>query len=183
MLNPPYIGSIFLFAGDFAPAGWAICDGSLISIAENDTLFQLIGTTFGGDGQETFALPDLRGRVPLHFNQGPGLSNYILGQSGGIESVTLAVNQMPVHSHVFGTATGSPLASSAAGTTNDPVGNVPAVTTGINSYNTTGAAKMGPGTAINITTGSAGGGQPFSVLSPVLPMNYIISLFGIFPSS
>src|SRR5512135_2464461 len=96
----PYVGEIRMFAGNFAPAGWMFCEGQLLAISEFETLFNLIGTTYGGDGQSTFALPDLRSRVPLHMGQGPGLSSYIIGQNGGAEEVTLTTNQIPSHNHV-----------------------------------------------------------------------------------
>src|SRR6187200_2550842 len=97
----PYVGEIRMFAGNFAPAGWQFCNGQLLPISENEVLFQLIGTTYGGDGQETFAVPNLQSRLPLHAGQGTGLSNYTLGESAGVESVTLTVNQIPIHTHPF----------------------------------------------------------------------------------
>src|SRR5438552_10310906 len=99
-MGQPFVGEIRIFAGNFAPAGWMICDGQLLPISENDTLFNLIGTTYGGDGQETFALPDLQGRFPLHQGQGPGISqNYIIGEEAGVETVTLTNQQIPAHNH------------------------------------------------------------------------------------
>src|SRR5512134_3759257 len=95
----PYVGEIRMFAGNFAPAGWMFCEGQLLPISENETLFALIGTTYGGDGQETFGLPNLQGRVPIHQGQGPGLSGYLIGEAGGVEGVTLTANQIPIHSH------------------------------------------------------------------------------------
>src|SRR5262245_24456486 len=106
-MSDPYVGDIRIFGGNFAPLGWAFCDGRLLPISENEVLFQLIGTTYGGDGQETFALPDLQGRIPIHMGQGPGLSNFVLGEQGGVESVTLNTNQIPVHSHQLGAADGA----------------------------------------------------------------------------
>src|SRR5574339_662477 len=97
----PYVGEIRMFAGNFAPAGWQFCEGKLLPISENETLFQLIGTTYGGDGESTFALPDLRGRLPVHQGTGPGGLTYILAETGGVEVVTLTVNQLPVHTHAF----------------------------------------------------------------------------------
>src|SRR3954469_17756273 len=97
----PYVGEIRMFAGNFAPAGWELCDGQLLPISENETLFNLIGTTYGGDGQETFALPNLQSRVPMHAGQGPGLQNYTLAETGGVESVTLTTQQIPIHNHAF----------------------------------------------------------------------------------
>src|ERR1700710_2396420 len=104
----PYVGEIRMFAGNFAPAGWSFCEGQLLPISENDTLFQLIGTTYGGDGQSTFGIPNLQGRVPIHMGTGPGFSTRNLADTGGVESVTLAVNQIPAHTHPY-------LASTAAG--------------------------------------------------------------------
>src|SRR5438552_9926027 len=108
-MSQPYVGEIRMFGGNFAPAGWAFCQGQIIPISQNDTLFNLIGTTYGGDGQETFGLPDLQGRVPVHNGTGPGLSTYVIGEKSGVESVTLTTNQIPIHSHV-------PLANSTGAT-------------------------------------------------------------------
>jgi len=167
----PYVGEVRLFAGNFAPNGWALCQGQLVSIAENETLFQLIGTTYGGDGQNTFALPDLRGRVPLHQGTGPGLSTRVIGQLGGAERVTLTAAQLPPHTHAL-TASSAP-AQSAAG----PSGNVLAATA-VNIYGS------GPPSVpmAAVATSAAGGAQPHDNMAPFLVMNYIISLFGVFPS-
>src|SRR6187397_1939841 len=116
----PYVGEIRMFAGTFAPAGWAMCDGSPMAISENETLFQLIGTTYGGDGQETFALPNLASRVPLHQGTGAG-QTYVLGEAAGVESVTLTQQQIPAHNHPF-------LASTSTAAAAGPAGNVPATT-------------------------------------------------------
>lgn len=164
----PYVGEIRMFAGNFAPAGWMFCEGQLLPISENETLFQLIGTTYGGDGESTFALPDLRGRLPLH--QGNGL---ILAETGGVEEITLTVQQIPAHSHPF-------LGTGALATTNSPQGNVLASSTGatIFPYGTDQ-----PTTALNAQSLSAvGGSQPHTNFQPYLCVNFIISLFGIFPS-
>src|SRR3954467_11489988 len=115
----PYVGEIRMFAGSFAPAGWAFCAGQLMPISENDVLFTLIGTTYGGDGQETFGLPDLQGRVPLHQGTGPTGTTYVIGEKAGVEAVTLTMQQIPVHNHAF-------LASTGSGTSSTPVGNIPA---------------------------------------------------------
>ena len=158
----PYVGEIRMFGGTFAPVGWAFCNGQLLSIAENETLFQLIGTTYGGDGQVTFALPDLRGRVPLH--QGNG---FVIGQSGGSETVTVTSGQLPVHTHPVALAIGgTPTAAPSAG--------VPAAT-GPNLFAPTGAAT-------SLTTNIEGGSQPHENMAPFLGISFIISLFGIFPS-
>ena len=165
-MGQPYTGEIRLFAGNFAPAGWMLCDGQLLPIAENDTLFNLIGTTYGGDGQSTFALPDLRGRVPIH--QGGG---FIQGQSSGVEQVTLTVNQIPAHAHPF-------LASADPASSPNPAANVLAETVSTTPY------FAGP-PAVTLAPQSivpAGGSQPHSNLQPYLCINYIICLFGIYPS-
>ena len=163
----PYVGEIRMFAGNFAPAGWNFCEGQLLSIAENETLFQLIGTTYGGDGESTFALPDLRGRIPIH--QGNG---FILAETGGAEEITLTVNQIPAHSHPL-------LASLALATDPNPsAANVLATTTQMEIYYAdTPDASMSP-QAIS----SVGGSQPHTNFQPYLCVNFIISLFGIFPS-
>lgn len=172
-MSDPFIGQITLFAGNFAPRGWAFCDGQLLPISQNTALFSILGTTYGGDGRTTFALPDLRGRVPLHPGQGPGLSNRQLGEAGGTENVTLLVNQMPNHTHAAqadaGTATqqnptNHVLASEAAGVT---------ATYSSNPPNTT----MNPQ-----AIGATGGSQPHNNMPPFLGVNFIIALQGIFPS-
>lgn len=169
-MSQPYIGEIRIFAGNFAPAGWQFCDGTLLPISENDTLFNLIGTTYGGDGQNTFAVPDLRGRIPVHMGQGPTLSNYALAQAGGVEQVTLTVPQIPNHNH--------PVMASM----DVPVGSTP-------NGNVTGqaAAKFyragTPAVTANLAAvTSVGGSQPHDNMQPYLCVNFIISLFGIFPS-
>lgn len=161
----PYVGEIRMFAGNFAPVGWAFCNGQLLPISENETLFQLIGTTYGGDGQSTFALPDLSGRLPLH--QGGG---YVLAETGGQETVTLTVNQMPAHSHAA-------QASGAAGTQTGPGGGLWAAS-GLNQF----AAGTGTNNMAN-GLGNTGGSQPHDNLMPYLVVSFIISLFGIFPSA
>jgi len=169
-MSNPYIGEIRLFAGTFAPNGWALCQGQLLSIAQNDALFNLIGTTYGGDGQSTFALPDLRGRVPTHQGTGPGLSPRVIGGLGGSESVTLTPAQLPSHNHTLTATTAA--ASSAAG----PSGSVLA---------TSSVALYGSGAQVpmaNAAITASGGGQPHENMAPYLGLNYIISLFGIFPS-
>ena len=162
----PYVGEIRMFAGNFAPAGWQFCEGQLLPISENETLFQLIGTTYGGDGQNTFALPDLRGRLPLHFGNG-----FILAESGGAEEITLTVNQIPAHSH--------PLMVSTDGTTTpNPGSNVLGT-----PQTATPFFAAAPNLALapqSIT--QVGGSQPHTNFQPYLCVNFIISLFGIFPS-
>ena len=158
-----------MFGGNFAPAGWMLCQGQLLPISENETLFNLIGTTYGGDGQSTFALPGLASRVPIHIGQGSGLSNHQLGESGGSESVTLTVNQIPTHTHVPGANT--------SGGSDNPTNNFWANTPNGKSY----GAAPGDTTMNAQTISGTGGSQPHDNMHPYLCVNYIISLFGIFP--
>lgn len=162
----PYVGEIRIFAGNFAPAGWMFCEGQLLPISEYETLFQLVGTTYGGDGQETFALPDLRGRVPVH--QGNGVT---LAEAAGVEEVTLTVQQVPQHTHPL-------LASTAVGTAASPVGSALAAGGSVNAYRPAPAAAVMAATSVGLT----GGSQPHTNLQPYLCVSHIISLFGIFPS-
>lgn len=168
-MSQPFIGEIRMFAGNFAPVGWAFCNGALIPISENDALFNLIGTTYGGDGQNTFALPNLQSRVPMHV--GPG---FALGQAAGAEDVTLTVSQIPAHGHVpQGSAS-----STAPPNVNTPAGNVWAQST-LGAF----ATNNSPTLAMNAAAiGSAGGSQPHDNMLPFLVVNFIISLFGVFPS-
>lgn len=168
----PFIGSIVLFCGNFAPKGWATCDGQLLSIAQNSALFAILGTTFGGDGRTTFALPDLRGRVPLHPGSGPGLSPYTLGQSTGFESVTLQVPQIPSHSHGFAAPCSDGLPTSPS-----PVGGMLANQDQTQFYASSGTDSMAPGTSTAV-----GGSLPHENRQPLLAINFIIALEGIFPS-
>jgi microcystin-dependent protein len=169
--DQPYISEIRMFAGDFAPLGWAFCEGQFLSISQYEALFQLIGTTYGGDGQVTFALPDLRGRAPVHMGQGPGLSPYSLGQVGGVEQLTLTVPELPAHSHAAG-------ASNANGTSDDPTGRVPARNAaGVPQYGTTVDANLAPGAML-----PTGGSSPHGNMQPYLCIHYIICLEGIFPT-
>jgi microcystin-dependent protein len=164
----PFVGEIRMFGGNFAPAGWAFCSGQLLAISENDTLFTLIGTTYGGDGQSTFALPNLQGRLPLH--QGSG---FVIGQADGVESVTLTTQQIPIHIHV-------PQCQTANNQQQSPGNGLWAATAPATTQiyaNTAPAAAMNPG-----AVGSAGGSQPHDNMMPFLAVNFIISLFGIFPS-
>jgi len=162
----PYVGEIRIFAGNFAPAGWMFCEGQLLPISENETLFNLIGTTYGGDGQSTFALPDLRGRIPLH--QGNG---FTLAETGGAETVTLTVSQIPAHTHPI-------LCSSSVGNDPNANNNVLAESSAVSLYtNANPAAAMAPQ-----SISSVGGSQPHDNFQPYLCLDFIISLFGIFPS-
>ena len=176
------IGEIRMFAGTFAPRNWAFCAGQLLAIAQNTALFSILGTTYGGNGQTTFALPDLRGRVPRGTGQGPGLANVNLGEVSGTETVTLLTTQMPAHTH---TATGTLAVNQNPGTSSNPVNNYlaggqDATANPIPSY--AGAAAGGNLNGLTVTVGTAGGSQPAPILNPYLGMNYIICLFGIFPS-
>jgi microcystin-dependent protein len=165
-MSQPYVGEIRMFAGSFAPVGWAFCQGQLLPISENEVLFNLIGTTYGGDGQETFALPDLQGRVPIHAGNG-----FTLGEKDGVESVTLTVQQMPTHSHPM-------LASSGIGNNPNPQGEVLAESSLATLYGTgSPSGQMAPQ-----AVSSVGGSQPHDNLQPYLCIDFIISLFGVFPS-
>jgi microcystin-dependent protein len=167
----PYVGEIRMFGGNFAPAGWMFCDGAILPISENETLFQLIGTTYGGDGQSTFALPDLRGRVPIHQGTGSDGISYTLAENGGVETETITTQQLPIHSHGF-------IASKAIAGQANTSGNVLGQSSSIDWYiQDTPSVNM----AANAIT-QAGGSQPHDNLQPYLGINFIISLFGIFPS-
>lgn len=166
----PFIGEIRMFAGNFAPAGWAFCSGQLMPISQNDAMFVLIGTTYGGDGQETFALPNLQSRVPMHMGNGPDGVNYQLAEAAGTESVTLTVQQIPVHNHAF-------IGSTAAANTGDPTNKVVAQSPQI-AY----LIEADPELPFNNGAISpVGGSQPHENCQPFLCINYIISLFGLFP--
>ena len=164
----PFIAEIVMFGGNFAPRGWAFCQGQLLSIAQNTALFSLLGTTYGGNGQTTFALPDLRGRVPIQQGSGPGLTPRVLGEQGGTETVTLQVTQMPAHTHTVSAST------AAAGDT-VPTGNV--LSEGSIYHAAPGNTTLSP-TAI----GASGGSQPHNNIQPFLALNFIIATQGIFPS-
>lgn len=161
----PYVGEIRMFAGNFAPAGWMFCEGQLLPISENETLFNLIGTTYGGDGQSTFALPDLRGRIPIH--QGNG---FILAETGGVEEVTLTTAQIPIHTH-------PELATQSAGSSSNPGGGVLSKPTP-NIYNSIASNQVAMSPLAILGTG---GSQPHTNFQPYLCIDFIISLFGIFP--
>ena len=169
MATEPYIGEIRAVGFNFAPKNWALCNGQILSIAQNQALFSILGTTYGGNGVTTFALPDLRSRVPVHFGNGPG-SSYTLGQTGGVEGVTLTLNQIPSHTHTV----------KAAATATQPVaaGNFPAgPPAGSNLYGPPTSGNLDPN-----VVGLGGGSQAHSNLQPYLVVNYVICLFGIFPS-
>lgn len=171
-MGQPYVGEIRMFGGNFAPAGWMFCAGQLLPISEYETLFNLIGTTYGGDGQETFGLPNLQSRVPIHAGQGPGiLQNYQQGEMAGVESVTLSTNQIPVHNHAF-------VASTAAGGENNAAGNLIAASPSVKLFiQDIPDSTLSPANAVT----QIGGNQPHDNLQPYLCISFIISLFGIFP--
>jgi microcystin-dependent protein len=169
-VTEPFLGEIRLFPYNFAPRGWAFCQGQILSIAQNTALFSLLGTTYGGNGVTTFALPDLRGRVAVSQGQGPGLSPYSLGEQGGVESVTLIATQMPQHNHLISV-------NNAGSSTGRPSGNYPGQTSG-NTY----APSSDGSTFAPQAVGMAGGNQPHTNIQPYLALNYCIALEGIFPS-
>ena len=169
---PPFIGEIRMFAGTFAPAGWMFCQGQTLPISENDALFTLIGTTYGGDGEETFNLPDLRGRVPIHMGTGAGLSSYTIGESGGVESVTLTIQQIPNHTHTL-------LATNDFAQSSGPGNGILGRSQTADPYNTD---KAGAPAAMNPSSVSpVGGSQPHENMQPYLAIHFILSLFGEFP--
>jgi microcystin-dependent protein len=178
--NPPaasagidqWIGEIALVGFNFEPQGWAFCNGQLLAISQNTALFSLLGTTYGGNGTTNFALPDLRGRVPLHFGQGPGLSLYNLGQAGGVEAIALTMNQMPAHNHLVN-------ASAANGTSDTPTNAIPGKNaSGVPDYSSAAPnTQMAPG-----AIAPAGANQPHENRPPYLALNFVIALQGIFPS-
>jgi microcystin-dependent protein len=175
-MGSPYIGEIRLFAGNFAPEGWAFCNGQLMAISQFETLFNLIGTTYGGDGQNTFALPDLQCRVPVHVGQGNGLPSYAIGQRGGVENVLLATSQIPAHTHKLSGATqGTSVSAVNRLLSTDPGG-------AIAPYFKPPLSNGRPGTMNANAISAFGGGTPHDNLQPFVVINYIISLFGIYPS-
>jgi microcystin-dependent protein len=167
----PYIGEIRMFAGNFPPVGWSFCDGQLMPISQNDAMFVLIGTTYGGDGQSTFGLPNLQSRIPLHMGNGPDGVTYQLAEAAGTESVTLSMQQIPSHTHAL-------IGTTSPATQTGPGGNL---------FGTSGAveyaiAGLGADTAMNgAAISPVGGSQPHENCQPFLCINYIISLFGLFP--
>jgi microcystin-dependent protein len=167
-MSNPFLGEIRLVGFNFAPRGWAMCDGQNLAIAQNDALFALLGTTYGGDGVNTFALPDLRSRVPVHMGQGPGLSSYVLGEQSGTESVALNSLQLPLHAHA--------VASVAGGTGSTASSDLPA-SGGPDLYARTA------GGAPSMSAMPAGGNQPHDNMAPFVVMNFVIALNGVFPSS
>jgi len=169
-MSEPFVGEIRMFAGNFAPRGWAFCDGQLLAVSQNDALFSLFGTIYGGDGRTTFSLPDMRGRIPIHQGAGPGLSPRALGIKAGSERETLTVNEVGAHNHSF-------MAANAAAGDNSPAGNTMAVTSGANTFGSGASTLMSTNTMT-----LSGGGQPHANLMPTLCVHFIVALFGIYPS-
>lgn len=170
-MSEPFVGEIRMFAGNFAPRGWAFCDGQLLSVSQNDALFSLLGTVYGGDGSTTFGLPDCRGRIPLHAGDGPGLSPRRLGAKGGAERVTLTVNQLPTHAHGVNA---TPVGAAA----NSPRDALIADSSGVDVFSESSPSESLSPNAVT----SVGGSQSHDNLMPYLCVNFIISLFGIYPS-
>ncbi len=170
-MSEPFVGEIRMFAGNFAPRGWAFCDGQLLAVSQNDALFSLLGTIYGGDGRTTFGLPDLRGRIPIHAGSGPGLSPRRLGAKGGEEKVTLTVNQMPSHSHTDRFSTAAP-------TQNNPEGETLGASPNVRVFRPQDADQNMASSAIT----NVGGSRSHTNLQPFLCIHFIIALFGIYPS-
>lgn len=168
-MSEPFVGEIRMFAGTFAPRGWALCDGQLLAVSQNDALFSLFGTIYGGDGRTTFGLPDLRGRIPIHAGSGPGLSSRRLGTKLGAEMVTLTANQMPSHSHTI-------KAGNAVGNTKD------GTQIAAGQLSRTYVEDASPGVPINSSIQVTGGSRSHDNLMPHLCVNFIVALFGIYPS-
>jgi microcystin-dependent protein len=196
-MSEPFLGEIIMFAGNFAPRGWALCDGQLLSISSNQALFSILGTAYGGDGRTSFGLPDLRSRAPIHAGQGNGLTSHRLGSKSGAEYIRLTTDTLPQHQHAValsgaGSATFSLKASTAAGNTSTPgPTTIPAkIMVGLNAldaYTTAADTTLLPGTAsttVNVegNTGMTGAGQPVPIVPPVLALNFIIATVGDFPS-
>ena len=171
-MSEPFVGEIRMFAGNFAPRSWSLCDGQLLSVSQNDALFSLLGTIYGGDGRTTFGLPDMRGRIPIHAGSGPGLSPRTQGSKGGQEQVTLVVNELPSHSHRW-------QASADTAQQSSPQGNVNAnIVASIDTYRQATPDSTMNGASIL----STGGSTAHTNLMPFLCVNFIIALFGIYPS-
>jgi len=171
----PFLGQLICVGFNFAPQGWALCDGQLLAISQNTALFSLLGTTFGGNGTTNFALPDLRGRTSLHMGQGPGLGNYVLGQNGGTENATLSVGNLPQHSHPLN-------ATSNPGSSSHPNGQLLASSGGGAIYDSGNGGNGVDSQLSSKAVGVAGSGQPFDKHMPYVTMNWIIALQGVYPS-
>ena len=173
-MSEPFVGEIRMFAGNYAPQGWAFCDGQLLAVSQNEALFSLLGTIYGGDGRTTFGLPDLRGRTPIHAGAGPGLSSRNLGTKGGAEKVTVTTNQLPSHTH-------APQATVAAASDRQPLPNKMFAGSLVDAYTSEGTS----GSLVNFASAAVantGGSQAHSNIQPFLCVNFIIALFGIYPS-
>ena len=173
-MSEPFVGEIRMFAGNFAPRSWAFCDGQLLAVSQNDALFSLLGTIYGGDGRTTFGLPDLRGRVPVHQGQGPGLSDRRLGLKSGAEKASVNANQLPAHAHAM-------QGSTDFGADTNPTDNVLGTASGSNFYTTDSNSLVTMNAESSLATGN-GSGQTHENLMPFLCLNFIIALFGIYPS-
>ena len=169
-MSTPFVGEIRMVGFNFAPQGWALCNGQILAIAQNDVLFTLIGTTYGGDGQNTFALPDLQGRIPVHMGSGPGLSSRVIGQAGGSENVTLTTDQLTAHTHTS-------QAHSANGSQSSPQNGLWAGSPAAGYSANAASIPMN-----NTLIGATGGSQPHTNVMPFQAINFVISLFGIYPS-
>jgi len=180
----PFIGQIMMFGGNFAPRGWALCNGQLLAISANSALFSILGTTYGGDGRTTFGLPDLRGRSPMHVGAGPGLSPITWGGKGGAEVHTLTVGQMPNHIHDGSALKGTLACNEEDGTTDDPQGMSIGVAASGTPYNNEPNDKVMKANDVSVSgsTGPQGGGQSFNIRNPYLGTNFVIALQGIYPS-
>ena len=172
-MSEPFVGEIRMFAGNFAPRGWAFCEGQLLAVSQNDALFSLLGTIYGGDGRTTFGLPELRGRIPIHAGTGAGLSPRRLGAKAGAEEVTLITNQIPPHAH---TVRGTNDAADAS----TPIGNVPAQSSAVDLY--VADAPVATNAFAAGAVPNTGGSRDHTNLMPFLCVNFIIALFGIYPS-
>lgn len=197
-MSEPFLGEIIMFAGNFAPRGWALCNGQLLSVSQNSALFAILGTTYGGNGQTTFGLPNLQGRVPVHQGQSPGTSRYTLGEASGTENVTLTINELPAHNHTVAlSGTGSVSVaqgvSSANGNTPTPgpttvPAKVPGGVSGISAYSTTAPdttlLPVSTTTTVNVNgnTGLTGSNLPVPIVQPFVVVNFIIATEGVFPS-
>lgn len=180
-MSDPFIGEIIMFGGNFAPRGWALCDGQLLAISSHSALFSILGTTYGGDGRTTFALPDLRSRVAMHKGTGPGLTPRALGEEGGFEDNILVEANLPAHNHDI---TATARCKDAAGNANTAAGNVCSDDAGVSSatYSDAGADADMHSSAITAESANTGNGQAFTNIQPFLAVNFIIALQGTFPS-
>jgi microcystin-dependent protein len=172
-MSDPFVAEIRIFAGNFAPQGWAFCDGQILPISQNTALFALLGTTYGGDGESTFRLPDLQGRAPMHAGQGPGLSDRDLGESGGVETVSLLGSEMPVHAHGM-------LANNLQATTFSPDANS-AIARSVGGFAYDDNPALLSSTLNDSVVGNFGGGVPHTNMQPYLTLTFIIALVGVFP--